>query len=70
MVRDWHDFLNVARQTVDVRKAHKMVMKIKYVYTTYKTHIKNFHMFDHEKNFGLKTLLNFCLIVYIAYRSD
>ena len=25
--RDWHDFLNVAWQTVDVRKARKMGMK-------------------------------------------
>ena len=40
MARDWHDFLNVAWQTVGVRKAHKMVMKIEIVYnTTYKTHI-------------------------------
>ena len=28
MARDLHDFLNIAWQTVDVRKAHKMVMKI------------------------------------------
>ena len=51
MARDWHDFLNVAWQTVDVRKACKMVMKIESVYnTTYNTHIKNFRTFDHEKN--------------------
>ena len=51
IARDWHDFLNVAWQCVDVRKAHKMVMKIEIVYnTTYKTLIKNFGIFDHEKN--------------------
>ena len=27
--RDWHDFLNIARQTVDVRKVRKMVIKSK-----------------------------------------
>ena len=50
--RDWHDFLNVAWQTVDVRKACKMVMVSEIVLnTTYKTRIKNFRLFDHEKNF-------------------
>ena len=51
MARDWHDFFNVAWQTVDVRKACKMVVKIEIVSnTTYNTHIKNFRIFDHEKN--------------------
>ena len=50
MALDWHDFLNVAWRTVDARKARKMVMKIEIVYsTTYKTLIKNFRTFDHEK---------------------
>ena len=49
--RDLHDFVNVASQTVDVRKARKIVMKSDIVInTTYKTHIKNFRIFDHEKN--------------------
>ena len=30
MARDWHDFLNVAWQTVDVRKARKMVIKLNF----------------------------------------
>ena len=48
--RDLHDFFNVAWQTVDVRKARKIVMKSKIVLnTTYKTHIK-MRIFDHEKN--------------------
>ena len=48
---DLHDFFNVTWQTVDVRKAHKIVMKSKIVLnTTYKTHIKNVSLFDHEKN--------------------
>ena len=51
MARDLHDFLNVAWQTVDVRKACKIVMKSEIVSnTTYKTHIKNFRIFDNEKN--------------------
>ena len=49
--RDLHDFLNVTWQTVDVRKARKIVMKSETESnTTYKTHIKNFGIFDHEKN--------------------
>ena len=50
--RDWHDFLNVAWQTLNVRKAHTMVMKgetVCFDHTTYKTHIKNVCIFDHEK---------------------
>ena len=65
--RDLQDFFNVAWQTVDVRKARKTVMKSDIGSNiTYKTHIKNVRIFDHEKN-GLKKLLNFCLIVYIYY---
>ena len=46
-----HDFFNVAWQTVDVRKTGKIVMKSEIVSnTTYKTHIKNIRIFDHEKN--------------------
>ena len=49
--RDWHVFfLNVEWQTVDIKKAQKMVMKSK---ITYKMHIKNVCIFDHEK-FELK----------------
>ena len=49
--RDLHDFFNVAWQTVDVRKARKIVMKSDIVLNTaYKTHIKNGRIFDHEKN--------------------
>ena len=49
--RDWLDFLNVALQTADVRKAQKMAMKIEIVKnTTYKLLIKNVRIFDHEKN--------------------
>ena len=49
--RDLNDFFNVACQTVDVRKARKIVMKSKIVSnTTYKTHIKNVRIFDHEKS--------------------
>ena len=49
--RDLHDFFNVARQTVDVRKACKIVMKSEIVSnTTYNTHIKNVRIFDHEIN--------------------
>ena len=48
--RDLHDFFNVASQTVDVRKARKIVMKSDIVLdTTYKTHIINVRIFDHEK---------------------
>ena len=48
--RDLHDFFNVAWQTVDVRKASKIVMKNDIVLnTTYKTHIKNVRIFDLEK---------------------
>ena len=51
MTRDWHNFLNVAWQTLDVRKARQKVMKIEIVYnTTYKTHIKNVRIIDHENN--------------------
>ena len=48
--RDLHDFFNVASQTVDVRKSRKIVMESKIVSnTTYKTHIKNVRIMDHEK---------------------
>ena len=50
-VRDLHDFLNVAWQTVDVRKTRKIVMKREIVLnTTYKTYIKYIRIFDHEKH--------------------
>ena len=40
-----------AWQTVDVRKARIIVMKNEIVLnTTYKTHIKNVRIFDHEKH--------------------
>ena len=49
--RDLHDFFNVAWQSVDVRKTRKIVKKSEIVSnTTYKTHIKNVQVFDHEKN--------------------
>ena len=49
--RDLHDFLNVAWQTVDARKACKIVMKSEIVLnTTYKTHIEKVRIFDHEKH--------------------
>ena len=68
--RDLHDFFNVASQTVDVRKSRKIVMESKIVSnTTYKTHIKNVRILDHEKKFGLKKLLNFCLIVYVLSQT-
>ena len=48
---DLHDFFNVAWQTVHVRKARKIVMKSEIVpNTTYKTHVKNVRIFDHEDN--------------------
>ena len=48
--RDLHEFLNVAWQPVDVRKARKIVMKSKIVSnTTFKTYMKDFRIFDHEK---------------------
>ena len=48
--RDLHDFFNVTWQTVDVNKARNIVMKSEIVFnTTYKTHIKNVRIFDHEK---------------------
>ena len=49
--RDLHDFLNVAWPTVDVRVARKTVTKSEIESnTTYKAHIKNFRIFDHETN--------------------
>ena len=49
--RDLHNFFNVAWQTADIRKARKIVMKSEIVFnTTYKTHIKNVRIFDHDKN--------------------
>ena len=49
--RDLHDFFNVASQTVDVRKWPNIVMESKIVSnTTYKMHIKNVRILDHEKN--------------------
>ena len=49
--RDLHDSFNVMWQTVDVRKALKIVMKSEIVLnTTFKTHIKNMRIFDNEKN--------------------
>ena len=66
--RDLHDFFNVTLRTVDVSKARKMVMKSKIVLNmTYKTHIKNVCIFDHEKKVGLKKLLNIRLIYIIKY---
>ena len=51
---DLHNFFNVAWQPAFVGKARKVVMKSEIVLnTTYKTHIKNARIFDHEKN-GLK----------------
>ena len=48
--RDLHGFFNVASQAVDVRKSRKIVMERKVVSnTTYKTHIKNVRILDHEK---------------------
>ena len=62
---DLHDFFIVTWQTVDVRKARKIVMKSEIVLnTTYKTHIKTCAYLIMKK-FGLKKLLKFCLIVYI-----
>ena len=62
---DLHDFFNVALQTVDVRKARKIVMKSEFVLnTTYKAHIKNVRIFDHENILDWK---NYCLIVYLSY---
>ena len=47
---DLHNFFKVAWQTADVRKAHKIVMKSEIVFnTTYKSHIINVGIFDHEK---------------------
>ena len=55
--RDLHDFFNVTWQTVDVRKARKIVMKSEIVLNkTYKRQIKNVRIFDHEKKFGLKKI--------------
>ena len=46
--RDLHDFFKVTWQTVDVRKARKIVMKSEIVLnTTYKTDIKNLRICDH-----------------------
>ena len=48
--RDLHDFFNVASQAVDVRKSIKIIIESKIVSkTTYKTHIKNVRILDHEK---------------------
>ena len=48
---DIHNFFNVTSQTVDVRKACKIVMKDKIVlHTTYRTNIKNVRIFDRKKN--------------------
>ena len=48
--RDLYVSFNVTLQTVDVRKARKIVMKSEIVLnTTYKTHIKHVRIFDHEK---------------------
>ena len=48
--RDLYVSFNVTWQTVDVRKARKIVMKSEIVLnTTYKTHIENVRLFDHEK---------------------
>ena len=55
--RDLQDFFNVAWQMVDVRKARKTVMKSDIgSNTTYRTHIKNVSIFNHEKN-GLKKIV-------------
>ena len=55
---------------MDVREAGKMVMKSKIVLNmTYKTHIKNVRIFDHEKKFVLKKLLNlYYIIKYMLHR--
>ena len=47
--RDLYLSFNVTWQTVDVRKARQIVMKSEIVLnTTYKTHIKNVRIVDHE----------------------
>ena len=62
---DLHDFFNVTWQTVDIRKARKIVMKNAIVLnTTYEKHIKNVCIFYQEKNW-IEKMLNFCVIVYV-----
>ena len=48
--RDLYVSFDATWQTVDVREARKIVTKSEIVLnTTYKTHIKNVRIFDHEK---------------------
>ena len=58
---------------MDVRKAHKIVMKSKIVLnTTFKTHIKNVGIFDHEKN-GLNKiakLLSHSIFMLVAWCAN
>ena len=72
--RDLHVFFNVTRRYVDVRKAHKMVMKSKIVLNmTYKTHIKNVRIFDHEKKNWIekiaKPLSHYIIIVHFVLQA-
>ena len=48
--RDLYDFVNVAWQPVDIRKARKSAMNSEIALNmTYKTHIRIFRIFVHEK---------------------
>ena len=54
---------------MDVRKARKMVMKSKIVLNiTYKTHIKNVRIFDHEKKIWIEINFPFKRKAYHVYR--
>ena len=59
--RDFYDFFNVKWQTVDVIKAHKIVMKSDIVYkTTYKNEYqKRSHFISRKKNLDVKNCLTF-----------
>ena len=62
---DWHDFLNVAWQPVDVRKMCKTVMKVKLSkMQPIKCMSKTFANLIMKK-IGLKNMLNLSPIVYI-----
>ena len=68
--RDLHDFLNVAWQTVDVRKARKIVMKSEIVLnTTYRKRIKNVRIFDQEKNWIEKIANILSPSIFVKIRS-
>ena len=55
-------FFNVTWQTVDVRKARKIVMKSEIVLnTTNKTHIKNVRIFDMTQKFSIFFNPYFCI---------